>query len=70
MISRLFILATLPLLFASGCTTSTAYLSLQEMQRDACEKNSDMQERQRCRAQANTSYDDYKQQREAAKTAR
>jgi hypothetical protein len=54
---------------ASGCTTQTAYFSAQEMQRAQCDKLTDLQELQRCRANARQSYDDYQRAREAAKPA-
>lgn len=54
---------------ASGCTTQTAYLSAQEMQRAQCDKLTDLQELQRCRAQARQPYDDYQRQVEAIKPA-
>jgi hypothetical protein len=63
-----FFLLSLTALAMAGCTTKTAYLSTQDAQRDACDRIADMPERQHCRAKANTSYEDYQQQREAAKT--
>jgi hypothetical protein len=48
----------------SGCSTQMAYHSLQEMQRAQCDKLTDLQELQRCRAQARQSYDDYQHDRE------
>jgi hypothetical protein len=56
---------------AAGCSTQTAYLSAQEMQRAQCDKLTDLQELQRCRANARQGYDDYQRerQREAAKPA-
>lgn len=67
MFKSLFLLGLAALAMA-GCTTKTAYLSAQDVQRDACDKIADMPERQHCRAKANTSYEDYQQQREAVKT--
>jgi hypothetical protein len=52
-----------------GCSTRTAYLSAQEMQRAQCDKLTDLQELQRCRAQARQSYDDYQRQVETVKPA-
>jgi hypothetical protein len=55
--------------FAAGCNTQTAYLTAQEMQRAQCDKLTDLQELQRCRANARQSYDDYQRQREAVQPA-
>jgi hypothetical protein len=44
-------------------------LSAQEMQRAQCDRLPDLQEMQRCRAQARQSYDDYQRQADAAKPA-
>jgi outer membrane murein-binding lipoprotein Lpp len=52
-------------LLTAGCTSQTAYLSTQEMQRAQCEKLTDLQELQRCRANARQRYDDYQRAREA-----
>jgi outer membrane PBP1 activator LpoA protein len=54
---------------AAGCTTQTAYLSAQEMQRAQCDKLTDLQELQRCRANARQPYDTYQRQVEAIKPA-
>jgi outer membrane murein-binding lipoprotein Lpp len=56
-------------LCVAGCNTQTAYLSAQEMQRAQCDQLTDLQELQRCRANARQSYDDYQRQREAVKAA-
>lgn len=53
----------------AGCNTHTAYLSAQEMQRAQCDRLTDLQEVQRCRAQARQSYEDYQRQVEAVKPA-
>ena len=55
------------LVLLSGCTTRTAYFSAQEMQRAQCDRLTDLQELQRCRAQARQSYEDYQRQVEAIK---
>jgi hypothetical protein len=57
------------LLGLCGCSTQTAYLSAQEMQRAQCDRLPDLQEMQRCRAQARQSYDDYQRQADAARPA-
>jgi hypothetical protein len=67
-----FRLVSIPLallLCASGCSTRTAYLSAQEMQRAQCDRLTDLQEMQRCRAQARQSYEDYQREVEAVKPA-
>ncbi|NVO05057.1 MAG: hypothetical protein HXX19_03480 [Rhodoferax sp.] len=56
-------------LSASGCSPQTAYLSAQEMQRAQCDKLTDLQELQRCRANARQPYDEYQRQREEVKPA-
>jgi hypothetical protein len=65
--SRWIIVAMVLAFSASGCNTRTAYLSAQEMQRAQCDKLTDLQELQRCRASARQPYEDYQRQREAAK---
>ncbi|RFO95990.1 hypothetical protein DIC66_16225 [Rhodoferax lacus] len=50
-----------------GCSTRTAYFSAQEMQRAQCDRLTDLQELQRCRAQTHQSYDDYQRQVETVK---
>lgn len=49
--------------FLCACSSRMAYESGQAMQRNACDKVIDMQERQRCMARVNMPYDKY--QREA-----
>ena len=56
-------------LHVSGCSTQTAYLSAQEMQRAQCDKLTDLQELQRCRAHARQPYEEYQRQVEAVKPA-
>ena len=50
-------------LCASGCSTQMAYASVREMQRAQCDRLTDLQELQRCRAQARQGYDDYQRAR-------
>lgn len=50
-----------------GCSTQQAYGGGQAWQRQECNKLMDADQRSRCMASANTSYDDYKRQAEAAK---
>jgi hypothetical protein len=52
-----------------GCSTQTAYFSAQELQRAQCDRLTDLQDMQRCRAQTRQSYDDYQRQVDAAKPA-
>lgn len=66
---RFFFSTLFLLLCASGCSTRTAYLSAQEMQRAQCDKLTDLQELQRCRAHARQPYEDYQRQVEAVKPA-
>lgn len=54
-------------LVLSACSSQQFYGVGQEWQRTECRKINDTQERQRCMASANTSYDDYKRQSDAAK---
>lgn len=50
-------------LCVSGCSTQTAYHSVQEMQRAQCDKLADLKDQQRCRADTRQSYDDYQRDR-------
>jgi hypothetical protein len=50
-------------LCASGCSTHMAYQAVQEMQRAQCDKLTDWQESQRCRAHARQGYDNYQRDR-------
>ena len=52
---------------ATACSSRIAYHSTQEMQRAQCDKLTDLQELQRCRAQTHQSYDDYQRQVETVK---
>lgn len=56
-------------LCVAGCSTQTAYFSVQEMQRAQCDKQTDLQELQRCRAQIKQTYGDYQRQREEVQPA-
>ena len=51
----------------SACSTRTAFFSAQEMQRAQCDRLTDLQELQRCRAQTHQSYEDYQRQLESVK---
>lgn len=51
----------------SGCSSQQLYHSGQAWQQNACNKIIDMQERNRCMANAGTSHDEYKRQTQAAK---
>ena len=53
----------------SGCSARTAFFSAQEMQRAQCDRLTDLQELQRCRAQTHQSYDDYQRQVDTLKPA-
>ncbi|MFZ2648987.1 MAG: hypothetical protein WA210_02675 [Burkholderiaceae bacterium] len=50
-----------------ACSTQQAYGAGQAWQRQECNKIIDAQERGRCMASTNTSYDEYKRQAEAAR---
>lgn len=63
MVSKSIPTLLLAALCASGCSTQMAYQSVQEMQRAQCDTLTDLQELQRCRAQARQSYDDYQRDR-------
>ncbi len=56
-------------LLSSGCSTRTAYLSGLELRRAQCDKLTDLQELQRCRADARQSYEDYQRAQETLKPA-
>ena len=51
----------------AACSSQQFYASGQAQQRYECDKIVDFQERQRCMARANTSYDTYQRQTEEAK---
>lgn len=53
-----------------GCSSQQAYSTGQAWQRQECSKIMDSQERSRCMASANASYEDYRRQTEAAKAGR
>ena len=62
------LLATSALAVAlSACTSRMAYESGQAMQRNACDKLVDMQERQRCMARVNMPYDQYQREADEAR---
>jgi hypothetical protein len=52
---------------ATACSSQQLYASGQAQQRNECDKMVDFQERQRCMARANTSYETYQRQTEEAK---
>ena len=49
-------------LLGSACSSQQTYATGQTWQRNECNKIIDMQERQRCVAKANDSYDTYQKQ--------
>jgi hypothetical protein len=49
-------------LFGTACSSQQTYASGQTWQRNECNKIIDMQERQRCVAKSNDSYDTYQKQ--------
>ena len=49
-------------LLGAACSSQQTYASGQTLQRNECNKIIDMQERQRCVAKANDSYDTYQKQ--------
>jgi len=69
MVFKLFFGVALVVWGVCGCSTRTAYFSAQEMQRAQCDRLTDLQELQRCRAQTHQSYDDYQKQVETVKPA-
>jgi hypothetical protein len=52
---------------ATACSSQQFYASGQAQQRNECDKIVDFQERQRCMARANISYETYQRQTEEAK---
>jgi hypothetical protein len=62
---RLLFVLLMSAFLGVGCSTKMAYLSAQEMQRAQCDRQTDLQELQRCRSQLKQSYEDYQRQREA-----
>jgi len=52
---------------ATACSSQQLYASGQAQQRNECDKIVDFQERQKCMARANTSYETYQRQTEEAK---
>jgi hypothetical protein len=55
---------------AAGCSARVAYDSAQNWQRLECQKIQDLSARNKCLAEASTSYEDYKRQSESARTAK
>jgi hypothetical protein len=70
-----YVLRTLPQLLAvmaatpiiAACSSQQLYATGQNWQRNQCYSISDPQERSRCFSSANTSFDEYKRQSDAAK---
>jgi hypothetical protein len=53
--------------FATGCSSQQAYNIGQEYQRNQCLHIPDKAESDRCLSKTDTSYDDYKQEKDATK---
>jgi hypothetical protein len=69
-ITLLVLLTTVQAVALSACTSRMAYESGQAMQRNACDKIADMQERQRCMARVNMPYDKYQREADQARGAK
>jgi hypothetical protein len=65
--SSLYAAALLSLTSLLGCSSQQLYGAGQAWQQQECNKIMDAQERGRCMASANTSYEEYKRQSESAK---
>jgi hypothetical protein len=65
----LLALAALAAVAGTGCTRS-AYRSVQHWHQQECRKIHDAAERQRCLASHDRSYDEYRREREAARSER
>jgi hypothetical protein len=65
-IGRCMATAWLAGLAVAGCSWEQAYYATREWQRNECNRRVDAVERERCLAQTTTSYDSYRQQREAS----
>jgi hypothetical protein len=63
-------IAALIVTAAAGCSARIAYDSAQNWQRLECQKIQDLSARNKCLADASTSYDDYKRQSESARAAK
>lgn len=63
-----FLFALLALPHLAACSSQQTYGVGQTWQRNECYKINDLQERNRCLASANTSYEEYKRQSDAAKS--
>jgi hypothetical protein len=63
-------IAALIVAAATGCSARVAYDSAQNWQRLECQKIQDLSARNKCLADASTSYDDYKRQSESARAAK
>jgi hypothetical protein len=61
------VVALLAVPFITACSSRQMYGSGQGWQRTECNKISDLQERNRCLKSANTSYEEYQRQADAAK---
>jgi hypothetical protein len=71
-VRRLLVSAAILLSLAglSACSSQQAYGTGQAWQRNECNKINDPQERSRCLAGTNTSYEDYKRQQEALRESK
>ncbi|MDP2064988.1 MAG: hypothetical protein Q8K38_03360 [Burkholderiaceae bacterium] len=67
---RALITATALASALAGCSMQQLYGTGQAWQRSECNKIIDTQERNRCAASTQTSYEDYRRQSDAAKTAK
>jgi hypothetical protein len=65
--SSFYAAALMSLTSLLGCSSQQLYGAGQAWQQQECSKIMDSQERGRCMASANTSYEEYKRQTEAAK---
>ena len=61
------LLTALTLLACAACSSQQTYGTGQAWQRNECNKIIDAQERQRCKANANTSHDTYQRQQDELK---
>jgi hypothetical protein len=69
-LGRLVSTAAIVLATAAGCSAGVTYNSAQNWQRLECQKIQDLSARNKCLADASTSYEDYKRQSESARAAK